>query len=80
MARKYKPVELSLRTVPSELAEERARCPRLRQPQLRGHRPPRPPAGLPLREVPGPLLPPVRRAALRLTRAAGSLRTGSPAS
>ncbi|MGO8687191.1 MAG: hypothetical protein ACLQT7_08440 [Candidatus Dormibacteria bacterium] len=27
MARKYKPVELPLRRVPGELAEERARCP-----------------------------------------------------
>jgi hypothetical protein len=27
MARKYKPVELPLRRVPGDLAEERARCP-----------------------------------------------------
>jgi hypothetical protein len=27
MARKYKPVELTLRSVPVDLAEERARCP-----------------------------------------------------
>ena len=77
MARKYKPVELPLRRVPVDLADERARCPVCddRDSGVIGRLGSS--SGVPLRAVPGALLPSLGRAALRLSRL-GAVRRPQP--